>query len=158
MTLKRYRTLATGLPEVVEGSHMGNVDFRVRDKIFATLHPPRLSRGALKLTIEQQESLILLNLRVSHRPQASGAEKVGHSSSFSGLTAQLFVARSKWRGAIPHREVSPRNSERIEYTFPCHFARKSCPERKCCPGRSRMSRLDREISDYLTARSASRVL
>ena len=58
MTLKRYRTLALGLPEVVEGSHMGNVDFRVRGKIFATLHPPRLNRGALKLTVEQQKSLM----------------------------------------------------------------------------------------------------
>jgi hypothetical protein len=58
MTLKRYRTLALGLPEAVEGSHMGNVDFRVRGKIFATLHPPRLNRGALKLTVEQQKSLM----------------------------------------------------------------------------------------------------
>jgi hypothetical protein len=30
----------------------------VRGKIFATLHPPRLNRGALKLTIGQQKSLI----------------------------------------------------------------------------------------------------
>jgi hypothetical protein len=58
MTIETYRTLALALPDVVEGSHMGNVDFRVRGKIFATLHPPKLNRGALKLTIEQQKSLM----------------------------------------------------------------------------------------------------
>jgi hypothetical protein len=58
MTAEKYRQFALALPEVVEGSHMGNVDFRVRGKIFATLHPPRLNRGALKLTIYQQKSLM----------------------------------------------------------------------------------------------------
>ena len=58
MTAEKYRRLALALPNVAEGSHMGNVDFRMRGKIFATLHPPRLNRGALKLTIEQQKSLI----------------------------------------------------------------------------------------------------
>ena len=58
MTAEKYRRLALALAEVAEGSHMGNVDFRVRGKIFATLHPPRLNRGALKLTIGQQKSLI----------------------------------------------------------------------------------------------------
>jgi hypothetical protein len=58
MTAEKYRRLALALPDVAEGSHMGNVDFRVRGKIFATLHPPRLNRGALKLTIDQQKSLM----------------------------------------------------------------------------------------------------
>jgi len=58
MTAEKYRQLALALPETAEGSHMGNVDFRVRGRIFATLHPPRLNRGALKLTIEQQKLLI----------------------------------------------------------------------------------------------------
>jgi hypothetical protein len=58
MTAEKYRQLALALPETVEGSHMGNVDFRVRGKIFVTLNPPRLNCGALKLTIEQQKLLI----------------------------------------------------------------------------------------------------
>ena len=58
MTAEKYRQLALALAETAEGSHMGNVDFRVRGRIFATLHPPRLNRGALKLTIEQQKLLI----------------------------------------------------------------------------------------------------
>jgi len=39
MTVEKYRQLALALPEVAEGS-------------------PRLNRGALKLTIEQQKSLM----------------------------------------------------------------------------------------------------
>jgi hypothetical protein len=58
MMAEKYRRLALALPEVAEGSHMGNVDFRVRGKIFATLYPPRLNRGALRLMIEQQKSLM----------------------------------------------------------------------------------------------------
>ena len=33
------RALALALPDAREGSHMGHPDFRVRNKIFATLHP-----------------------------------------------------------------------------------------------------------------------
>jgi hypothetical protein len=58
MTAEKYRRLALALPEAAEGSHMSNVDFRVRGKIFATLYPPRLNRGALRLMIEQQKSLM----------------------------------------------------------------------------------------------------
>jgi len=37
---------------------MGNADFRVRGKIFATLHLPKENRGALKLTLEQQKAFM----------------------------------------------------------------------------------------------------
>jgi hypothetical protein len=33
------RAIVLALPEAIEGSHMGHPDFRVRNKIFATLHP-----------------------------------------------------------------------------------------------------------------------
>jgi len=33
------RAAALALPVAVEGAHMGHPDFRVRNKIFATLHP-----------------------------------------------------------------------------------------------------------------------
>lgn len=34
----RFRRMALALPEAVEGSHQGHPDFRVREKIFATLN------------------------------------------------------------------------------------------------------------------------
>ncbi|MFN8571173.1 MAG: MmcQ/YjbR family DNA-binding protein [Gemmatimonadaceae bacterium] len=39
LTPQNIRTLALALPEVEERAHMGRPDFRVRNKIFATLPP-----------------------------------------------------------------------------------------------------------------------
>ena len=39
MTADDLRAIALSLPGASESSHMGHPDFRVRDKIFATLHP-----------------------------------------------------------------------------------------------------------------------
>ncbi len=47
------RALASLLPEVVEGAHMGNPDFRVGGKIFATLWTEE-DRLVVKLTPEMQ--------------------------------------------------------------------------------------------------------
>ena len=53
MTADEFRSLALSLPEAVEKAHMGHPDFRVRDKIFATLGP-KDAWGMVKLTPDQQ--------------------------------------------------------------------------------------------------------
>jgi hypothetical protein len=58
MTAGQFRRLALGLPEVVESSHFAHPDFRVRNKIFATLGYPDSRWGMVKLTPEQQTELI----------------------------------------------------------------------------------------------------
>jgi hypothetical protein len=50
-----FRAVALACPQAEEKSHMGHPDFRVKDKIFATLDG---ARGSLKLTREQQEMLM----------------------------------------------------------------------------------------------------
>lgn len=50
----RFRRLACELPGAVESAHMGNPDFRVDGRIFATLSGQSRGRGVLKLTPEQQ--------------------------------------------------------------------------------------------------------
>jgi hypothetical protein len=55
MTLDQARKLALALPEAVESSHMGHPDFRVRKKIFASVHKSRL---VVKLTPEQQSIMV----------------------------------------------------------------------------------------------------
>ncbi len=57
MTADDFRELALAMPEAVEREHMGHPDFRVRDKIFATLSEDETS-GVLKLTLDQQEELV----------------------------------------------------------------------------------------------------
>jgi hypothetical protein len=53
-----FRRIACGLPGAEESAHMGNPDFRVGGRIFATLSGQARGRGVLKLTIEQQAAFI----------------------------------------------------------------------------------------------------
>ena len=54
MTPDQFRKLALSRPEVVEGSHMGHVDFRANGRIIASLGAPDEAWGMVKLTAEQQ--------------------------------------------------------------------------------------------------------
>ncbi len=49
-----FRRLALALPAAHESSHMGSADFRVHDRIFATLAYASRGLGTLKITPEQQ--------------------------------------------------------------------------------------------------------
>ena len=57
MTPKKFRQLALALPEASEQSHMGQPDFRVSGKIFASLGPDE-SWAMVKLTPDQQASFM----------------------------------------------------------------------------------------------------
>jgi hypothetical protein len=58
MTANQFRKLALSLPDVVESSHVNHPDFRVRNKIFATLGYPDDRWGMVKLTPDQQAALL----------------------------------------------------------------------------------------------------
>jgi hypothetical protein len=58
MTVDDFRRLALALPEAVESAHMGHSDFRVRNKIFATLDYPARGWGMVKVTPNQQKLLV----------------------------------------------------------------------------------------------------
>jgi hypothetical protein len=49
-----FRRIALGMEGAVEGAHMGHPDFRVNNRIFATLHHDR-EFGMVALTPEQQQ-------------------------------------------------------------------------------------------------------
>jgi hypothetical protein len=53
MTSDEFRSLAMGVEGAEEKSHFGKADFRLRNKIFASL--PDASMGVVNLTAEQQE-------------------------------------------------------------------------------------------------------
>lgn len=53
-----FRRLALQLPGVVEAAHMGHPDFRLNDRIFATLSAQEKGYGTLKLTPKQQQSFL----------------------------------------------------------------------------------------------------
>jgi hypothetical protein len=58
VTAGDFRQIALSLPEALESAHMDHPDFRVRGKIFATLGYPDQGWGMVKLTPEQQTSLV----------------------------------------------------------------------------------------------------
>ena len=58
MTANDFRQIALSLPQALESAHMDHPDFRVRGKIFATLGYPDQGWGMVKLTPEQQTSLV----------------------------------------------------------------------------------------------------
>jgi hypothetical protein len=58
MTVDDFRQLALSLPEAVESAHMDHPDFRVRNKIFATLGYPDNGWAMVKVTLNQQKLLV----------------------------------------------------------------------------------------------------
>ena len=59
-----FRRLALQLPGAVESSHMNHPDFRLNNRIFATLSAQEKGCGVVKLTPEQQQDFI------AEQPQA----------------------------------------------------------------------------------------
>ena len=57
LTAEDFRRMALGLAGAVEGAHMGHPDFRVKGRIFATLHGD-LAWGMVKLTPDQQRDAV----------------------------------------------------------------------------------------------------
>ena len=58
MTAQQFRQLALALPGAVESSHMAHPDFRVGNKIFATLGYPDMACGMIRLSPGQQPGVI----------------------------------------------------------------------------------------------------
>ena len=58
MTSDEFRKMALEIPTAVERSHMNHPDFRVAEKIFASLGLPDKNWGMVKLTPEQQREFI----------------------------------------------------------------------------------------------------
>ena len=58
MNVADFRRIALSLPGAEESSHMGQPDFRVDGRIFATLASAKQGYGNLMLTIEQQTAFV----------------------------------------------------------------------------------------------------
>jgi hypothetical protein len=58
MNLHDFRRIALSFSGVEESSHMGNPDFRVNGRIFATLASAKQGYGNLMLTPEQQQDYV----------------------------------------------------------------------------------------------------
>ncbi len=95
------RRIALSLPEAEEKSHFGKADFRVRNRIFATL--PADDLAVVKLTPDEQEALVGAEPD-KLRPVKGGWGRQGwtevalHQCDEAMLTSLLTAA---WRNAAP---------------------------------------------------------
>jgi hypothetical protein len=58
MNIADFRRIALSFPGAEESSHMGQPDFRVDGRIFATLASAKQGYGNLMLTLEQQTAFV----------------------------------------------------------------------------------------------------
>lgn len=101
----RFRRLALALPGAEESSHMGAADFRLGNRIFATLAYVVKGQGTLKLTSEQQSSLL------TELPDLAEAAPGGWGRM--GMTLiRLDAPEDILRGAIQtaHRNVAAKQT------------------------------------------------
>lgn len=105
MTADDFRELALSLPEAVEASHMNHPDFRVGNKVFATLAYPDKEHAVVILPLDQQAKF------TAHSPKAfavvkgfwgkRGATQIRlENATRANLLAALSAA---WRRIAPKR-------------------------------------------------------
>src|SRR6202790_3037278 len=103
MSQNRFRRVALGLLEGVEGAHQGHADFRLGNRIFATLGYPDDNWGMVKLTPEQQSVLVEAEPEI-FRPVPGGWGKGGSTNVrlAAGDEATLQSALTlAWRNLAP---------------------------------------------------------
>lgn len=107
MTIDDFRRLALSLPEAVESAHMDHPDFRVRNKIFATLGYPERGWAMVKVTLNQQKLLLRADpeafLAVTGAWGRKGATTVRlHAASKATVRKALAAA---WCNTAPKKLV-----------------------------------------------------
>jgi hypothetical protein len=108
VTPATFRRLALSLPEASEAAHMGHPDFRVGNKIFASLGNPRTDWGSLKLTPEQQAILVEAE-PAAFSPAAGAWGRRGwtrvHLPGVDGPTLKSALGMA-WRNTAPKTLVA----------------------------------------------------
>jgi hypothetical protein len=104
MTADEFRELALGLPEAVEGAHMGHADFRIGGKVFASLGPDE-DWGMVKLTPDGQATFVKTEPAVFQPFNGAwgrqGCTKVLLDGATEPSVRQALIAA--WRNTAPKR-------------------------------------------------------
>ena len=105
MTTQEFRRMALCLPETTERSHMSHPDFRVCNKIFATLGYPDDGWGMVKLTPEQQKAFMQAEPEVFN-PCSGAWGRRGATNVYLMLAKEDTIRRAltvAWRNTAPKR-------------------------------------------------------
>ena len=105
MTAADFRRIALSMPEAVEGSHFGNADFRVGNKIFATLALQKQGYGVLLLTPEQQAGMVQDEPNIFSPVPGGWGRKGSTRVRLAKVPADILRAalRMAWRRKAPKR-------------------------------------------------------
>ncbi len=104
MTITAFRALVRSLPEAEEKAHMGHPDFRVRNKIFATLWPAE-GRAVVKLDRDHQAALVAAAPATFARSWGNtGWTSVELAGVDEGEMRELVI--ESWRAVAPKRLVA----------------------------------------------------
>jgi hypothetical protein len=109
VTADDFRRLALSFPEATESAHMGHPDFRVGDKIFATLGWPDGGWGMIKLTRDEQE-LFVAEDPEAFRPVTGSWGRQGNTNVRLEVAVEeplRSALAAAWRNAAPKRLSAP---------------------------------------------------
>ena len=124
MTAYDFRRIALGLGEAVEGAHMGHPDFRVHNRIFASLNAEH-TIGNVKLTPDEQQRFIAIDATVF--VPASGAWGLQGWTAVHLVTADSEVVgealTSAWQ--LMQAQGPSKNSARAPASAPARPAKKA---------------------------------
>ena len=111
-TARDFRRIALGMPEAAEGAHGGHPDFRVANKVFASLGVPDETCGMVKLTPEQQE-VLLGSEGDAFLPAAGAWGRRGYTHvrlAAVDMRTLLSILTMAWRNTAPQRLIAPHPS------------------------------------------------
>lgn len=96
-----FRRIALALAGAIESAHMGHPDFRVGNRIFATIHHDP-GHGALTLTPEQQQRFIR-DYPDAFVPESGAWGRSGSTRVFFGLAGEEALGEAltlAWQNAV----------------------------------------------------------
>jgi hypothetical protein len=125
MNVDDFRRIALSLEGAEESSHMGQPDFRVGGRIFATLASADQGYGNLRLTVEQQAAFVE-ELPEVFIPIAAGWGRMGMTHIVLAAAHEDVLAgalRTAWKLRVEKNKKSGQKSRAkakgIRITNPC---------------------------------------
>jgi hypothetical protein len=126
-----FRKLALSLTGAVESAHMGHPDFRLNNRIFATLSGQEKGCGVLKLTPDQQESFVAEQPHC-FSPVHGGWGRKGMTFIHLDQAKEDLIAgalRTAYRN-LQEKQPSKKSSKKFEETFPTSSKQSSSSRRR----------------------------
>ena len=107
MKADQFRALALALPEACEEEHQGHPDFRIENKIFATLGPDE-DWAMVKLRPDQQDSFVKLHPNAFEPIKGAwgkrGCTRVELKAAKRASVVEAL--QSAWRNTAPKKLVA----------------------------------------------------